>query len=106
MTGMLLNTCTVSTKKLTKTYIAPYKGIGIKESWTLESGIQLKDSGIPLTIGMQNPSSTEKDSSTWIPESVAWNPESWIPLYETTCNREVLSVSCISITLSSMTDVL
>ena len=28
------------------------------ESWALESGIQLKESGIPLTIGIQNPSST------------------------------------------------
>ena len=34
------------------------------ESWALESGIQLKESGIPLAIGIQNPSSTEKD----------WNP--------------------------------
>ena len=74
MTGKLLNTCTVSTKKLTKTYIAPYKGIGIIESWTLESGIQLKDSGIPLTIGIQNPISLRKT------ESSTWNPESWIPL--------------------------
>ena len=74
MTGMLLNTCTVSTKKLTKTYIAPYKGIGIIESWTLESGIQLKDSGIPLTIGIQNSISLRKT------ESSTWNPESWIPL--------------------------
>ena len=70
MTGKLLNTCRVSTKKLTKTYIAPYKGIGIIESWTLESGIQLKDSGIPLTIGIQNPISLRKtESSTWNPES-------------------------------------
>ena len=34
------------------------------ESWALESGIQLKESGIPLTIGIQNPSSTDK----------YWNP--------------------------------
>ena len=47
------------------------------ESWSLESGIQLKESGIPLTIGMRNPSSTEKEpgSSTWNLESTAWNPE-------------------------------
>lgn len=78
------------------------------ESWNLESGIQLKDSGIPLTIGVHNPSSIEKDWNR-VPlnlESVAWNPESWIPFYRTTCNREVLSVGCISITISSMTDVL
>ena len=30
------------------------------ESWALESGIQLKESGIPLTIGIQNPNCTEK----------------------------------------------
>ena len=34
------------------------------ESWALESGIQVKESGIPLKIGIQNPSSTDKD----------WNP--------------------------------
>ena len=47
------------------------------ESWSLESGIQLKESGIPLTIGIRNPSSTEKEpgSSTWNLESTAWNPE-------------------------------
>ena len=32
------------------------------ESWALESGIQLKESGIPLTLGIQNPSSTDKES--------------------------------------------
>ena len=37
----------------------------------LESGIQLKESRIPLTIGIQNPSSFDKD-----PESTAWDPES------------------------------
>ena len=37
---------------------------GIPESWALESGIQLKESGILLTIGVQNPSSKVKD----------WNP--------------------------------
>ena len=31
-----------------------------------------------MTVGIQNPSSTEKDleSSNWDPESMAWNPES------------------------------
>ena len=44
----------------------------------LESGIQLKESGIPLTIGIQNPSSTDKywNPVTWNPESTVWNPES------------------------------
>ena len=37
---------------------------GIPESWALESGIQLKESGIPLMIVVQNPSSKDKD----------WNP--------------------------------
>ena len=32
------------------------------ESWTLESGIQLKESGIPSTIEIPNPSPTEKES--------------------------------------------
>ena len=35
-------------------------------SWTLESGKQLKESGIPLRIVIRNPSSTDKD---WDPES-------------------------------------
>ena len=34
----------------------------------MESGIQLKESGIPLTIVIQNPSSTDK----------YWNPVPWI----------------------------
>lgn len=32
------------------------------ESWALDSGIQLKESWIPLTIGIRNPISTEKES--------------------------------------------
>ena len=34
-------------------------GVWNPESWVLESGIQLKESRIPLTIGIQNPGSTE-----------------------------------------------
>ena len=30
------------------------------ESWALESGLQLKESGNPLTIGIRNPCSTER----------------------------------------------
>ena len=42
------------------------------ESWALESGIQLKKYGIPLTmIGIQNPSSTDKD---WNPVPGIQNP--------------------------------
>ena len=47
------------------------------ESWALGSEIQLKESGIPLTIEIQNPTFTEKDCKCyWYPESTAWNPES------------------------------
>ena len=48
------------------------------ESWTLESGIQLKESGIPINTGIQNPSSRDKDWNP-VPEirkSTAWNQES------------------------------
>ena len=36
----------------------------VDQSWALESGIQFKESGIPLTIRIQNPSSIEK-KKTW-----------------------------------------
>ena len=32
----------------------------VDQSWALESGIQFKESGIPLTIRIQNPSSIKK----------------------------------------------
>ena len=40
--------------------------------------IQLKEYGIPLTTGIQNPSFhwERLEYSTWNPESTAWNPES------------------------------
>ena len=43
------------------------------ESGILGFGIwnALKESGVPLTIGIQNPVSTDK---YWNPESTAWNP--------------------------------
>ena len=57
------------------------------EYWALESGTHLKDSGIPLTIGIQNPSSSDKEwnSVPWI-----WNLRHriknsrlyWFPLHE------------------------
>ena len=60
-----------------KENLAPCKGIWIPElklwnlePWALESGIQLKESGIPLTIGIQNPSCTDKDRN---PVPVMWN---------------------------------
>ena len=43
----------------------------IPESWAMEFGIPLKESGIPLTIDIQNPSSPDKDL-----ENGTWNPES------------------------------
>ena len=36
------------------------------ESHGLESGIQLGESGIPLTIGIQNPISTDRELESWI----------------------------------------
>ena len=41
------------------------------KSWALKSGIQFKESGISLTIGIQNSSSRWQrlESSTWNPES-------------------------------------
>ena len=50
----------------------------VEQSWALESGIQFKESGIPLTIRIQNPSSIEKKKKkTGISMS-------WITLYGTT----------------------
>ena len=48
------------------------------ESCALESGIQFKESRNPLTIGIRNPSSSDKESefSTWNQESTSWNRES------------------------------
>ena len=61
------------------------------ESWALESEIQLKETGIPRTIGIQNPSSTVKDwNPVKNPESAAWIPRSkrprlsWIPFHGAT----------------------
>ena len=79
-----------------KRVAAQCKGIGIPESgkimlenpesWALESGIQLNESEIPRTIGIQIPSSTDRD---WNPVPGIRNPRcgmenprlSWIPLH-------------------------
>ena len=45
-------------RKLGKFLLLEYKKN--LESWVLECGIQLKQSGIPLMIGIQNPSYTDK----------------------------------------------
>ena len=57
------------------------------ESWALQTVIQLKESGIPLPIGIQNPSSTDKE---WTPVPGIRNPEpetvlhflTWGEIYE------------------------
>ena len=69
-------------------------GLRNPESWAWESGIQPKKSRIPLTIGIRNPSSTEKDleSSNWTPESTARNPESKTVLDSLTW-RDILAVT-------------
>ena len=67
--------------------------------WNRESGKQLKESGIPLTIGIQNPSSTDKD---WNPVTGIRNPRrgiqnprlSWIPLYMGRHIANVTSAVC------------
>ena len=65
----------------TKNNLSPCKGIRIlkpgnfrfwnPESWTLESEIQLKESGLLPTIGVRNTIPLTENS-----ESRAWNPES------------------------------
>ena len=46
----------------TNDWVPLTKKIRNPESWALESGTQLKESEISLTIGIRNPSSTEKKS--------------------------------------------
>ena len=51
------------------------------ESWSLESGILLKESWIPLTIGIRNPSCTVKESGIQYLDFEIQNSRlSWIPL--------------------------
>ena len=78
------NGCRVTVKDFT-----PCKRIRIAESerfLLVESGIQLKQSGIQLTIGIRNPSSTGKVRNLvpgiWNPLRGIQNPRlSWIPLH-------------------------
>ena len=42
--------------------LAPCEGMRIPESWALKTGIQIKESGILLTIGIGNPRYTDKES--------------------------------------------
>ena len=46
------------------------------DSRALKSGIQVKESEVPVTIGLRIPSFNDKESSTWNSKSTAWNPES------------------------------
>ena len=70
-------------------YIAPFKGIRDPEnlclcnpeSWSLESGKQLKESLIPSTIRFRSPKSTDKKSGSHNVESRI--QVSWIPLHIT-----------------------
>ena len=76
------------------------------ESWGLESGIQLKESGILLTIGIQNPSSTDKYGNPVPgirnPQRLLQNPrQPWIPLHGVNgnliCSKEKLYSSFIEV---------
>ena len=72
-------------------YKAPWKGTGFRypwnlclwnpESWALESGIQPKESRIPLTIETQNPSFSDKDwnppKSKAVLDSLKWGDTKW-----------------------------
>ena len=48
------------------------------KSWSVESGIQLKESGIPLTIGTRNPSSTDKTGVQYLKSGLIHGVESRI----------------------------
>ena len=47
---------------------------GIVESWALEPGIQLKEPGMPITTGILNVSSTDKESEIQDPRRRIQNP--------------------------------
>ena len=71
--------------------IAPYKAILIPKSgkfclwnpgfWVLESVIQLQESGIPLTIGIRNPSSIDKDWKKQLQSRIQEPRLSWISFH-------------------------
>ena len=71
---------------------ASCKGMRIPESCALEYAIQPKEYGIPLTIGLRNLSSTDKESGIQCPESGIESVESriqdssWIPLHGAMCS--------------------
>ena len=59
-------------------FTGPMQSIRGSGKLGLESEFQPQDSRVPLTIGIQNPSSTDEEyeSSFWNPRSIAWNSES------------------------------
>ena len=63
----------------------------------MESRIQLKpESGITLTIGIQDLSCTDQEAGIQHladPESTAWNRLSWIPIHGTSHRSSYLNVS-------------
>ena len=59
------------------------------ESWALESRIQLKESGIPPMIGIQNPNFTDKD---WNPVPGIRNPRLRIQNQRLSCQVEHLNL--------------
>ena len=62
------------------------------ELWELESGIQLKDSGIPLTIRILNQSSTDKE----------WNPVPGIQNPGLSCIGRCHWISCCSVLITTL----
>ena len=59
--------------------VSSHVRVWIPDSWVLESGIQLMESGIPLKIQIQNPSFTDK---FWNLVPGIQNPRlSWTPLH-------------------------
>ena len=52
--------------------------LAVSESWALKSGIQLKESVIPLTIGICNPSVTDKEPGLQLLEPEIYGVESRI----------------------------
>ena len=59
---------------------------GIRNPWALDSGIQLRESGIHVR------SDWNLDCSTWNPESTAWNPKYKTVLYSLTWSENVKGV--------------
>ena len=79
------------------------------ESWALGSEVQLKESGIPLTIEIQNPTFTDKD---WNRVPGIRNPLrgiqspklSWIPLHGAIDTHSLFATSAIRFAISIRND--